>query len=64
MFGTDNLFIASASVFPTSGSACPTFAIVALALRLADYLTSTTPASARVSSRASTSVSMEARGAS
>jgi choline dehydrogenase-like flavoprotein len=34
----DNFWIAGSSVFPTSGSAQPTFSIVALALRLADHL--------------------------
>lgn len=36
--GMANLFVAGSSVFPTSGSAGPTLTIVALALRLADYL--------------------------
>jgi len=36
--GTGNLFVAGSSIFPTSGSANPTFTIVALALRLADHL--------------------------
>jgi choline dehydrogenase-like flavoprotein len=36
--GVDNLFIASSSVFPTSGFANPTLTILALALRLADHL--------------------------
>lgn len=35
---TDNVFIASAAVFPTSGQANPTLSIVAMALRLADHL--------------------------
>jgi choline dehydrogenase-like flavoprotein len=33
-----NLFVASSSVFPTSGQANPTLLAVALALRLADSL--------------------------
>jgi len=36
--GLDNLYIAGSSVFPTGGHTPPTFTIVALALRLADYL--------------------------
>jgi choline dehydrogenase-like flavoprotein len=36
--GISNLFIAGSSVFPTSGYANPTLTIVALALRLADYV--------------------------
>jgi choline dehydrogenase-like flavoprotein len=36
--GISNLFIAGSSVFPTTGYANPTLTIVALALRLADYL--------------------------
>jgi choline dehydrogenase-like flavoprotein len=36
--GVANLFVASCSVFPTSGYANPTLTIVALALRLADHL--------------------------
>ena len=35
-----NLFIAGSSVFPTGGAGTPTLTIVALALRLADYITS------------------------
>lgn len=38
VFGLNNLFIAGSSVFPTSGHANPTLTIVALALRLADFL--------------------------
>jgi len=38
VFGTDNLFVASSSVFPTVGYANPTLTIVALALRLAEHL--------------------------
>ena len=33
-----NLYIASSSVFPTSGMANPTLTIIALAIRLADHL--------------------------
>src|SRR5690606_720685 len=39
--GVPNLYVAGSSVFPTSGSANPTFTIVALALRLADHLEKT-----------------------
>jgi choline dehydrogenase-like flavoprotein len=39
--GTDNLFVASSSVFPTGGYANPTLTIAALAIRLADYLKTT-----------------------
>ncbi len=36
--GVDNLFLASCSVFPSAGSANPTFTLLALTLRLADHL--------------------------
>jgi choline dehydrogenase-like flavoprotein len=36
--GIDGLFLAGSSVFPTSGAANPTLMIVAMALRLADWL--------------------------
>lgn len=36
--GMDNLFVAGSSVFPTSGAANPTYTILALALRLAEYV--------------------------
>ena len=36
--GLSNLFLCSSSVFPTGGSASPTWTLVALALRLADHL--------------------------
>jgi choline dehydrogenase-like flavoprotein len=35
---TDNLYVASCSVFPTGGSANPTLTIIALAVRLAEHL--------------------------
>jgi hypothetical protein len=38
VFGLRNLFVASSAVFPTSSHANPTLTIVALAVRLADYL--------------------------
>lgn len=38
VFGIDNLFVASTSVFPTGGMANPTLTLLALTLRLADYL--------------------------
>lgn len=40
VFGTDNLYVASSSVFPTSSFANPTLTIVALAIRLGDFLRS------------------------
>jgi len=41
VFGAENLFVVSSSVFPTSGTSNPTLTIVALALRLADRLRAT-----------------------
>lgn len=38
VFGVDNLFVAGAAVFPTSGPANPALTVVALALRLGDHL--------------------------
>jgi choline dehydrogenase-like flavoprotein len=40
LHSVDNTYVASASVFPTSGHANPTITIVALALRLAEHLKS------------------------
>jgi choline dehydrogenase-like flavoprotein len=40
VFGINNLYVSSSSVFPTSSFANPTLTIVALAIRLGDYLTS------------------------
>jgi choline dehydrogenase-like flavoprotein len=39
--GTENLYIAGSSVFPTGGCANPTFMIVAMAHRLVDHLSVT-----------------------
>jgi choline dehydrogenase-like flavoprotein len=38
VYGIDNLFVASSSVFPTSSHANPTLTIVAMAIRLADHI--------------------------
>lgn len=38
VYGIENLYIAGASVFPTSGHANPTLMIIALALRLGEHL--------------------------
>jgi choline dehydrogenase-like flavoprotein len=38
VFGVSNLFVASSSVFPTSSHANPTLTIVAMAIRLADFI--------------------------
>lgn len=38
VFGTDNLFIATSSAFPTSSFANPTLSIVAFAIRVADHV--------------------------
>ncbi len=38
VFGTDNVYVAGATVFPTSGALNPTLTIVALAMRLGDHL--------------------------
>ena len=34
----ENVYLAGASVFPTSGCANPTFTIVAMSIRLADHI--------------------------
>ncbi len=51
--GLDNLYVASSSVFPTTGQANSTLLAVALAIRLASHLTSTaeTPAHVAVSTK-------------
>ena len=38
LHGVENVYLAGASVFPTSGCANPTFTLVALAIRLARHL--------------------------
>lgn len=38
VFGTENVYVAGASVFPTGGMANPTLTLIALTLRLADHL--------------------------
>lgn len=38
VFGTDNLYLAGAAVYPSTGFANPTFTAIALALKLADHL--------------------------
>ena len=38
VYGVDNLYVASASVFPTGGHSNCTLTIMALAMRLADHL--------------------------
>jgi choline dehydrogenase-like flavoprotein len=38
IFGTDNSYVCSSSVFPCSGFVNPTHTIMALAYRLADHL--------------------------
>jgi choline dehydrogenase-like flavoprotein len=38
LFGTENVYVASTSVFPTGGTANPTLMLIALTLRLADHL--------------------------
>ena len=40
LFDTRNLYVAGAAVYPTTGSANPTFAAIALGLRLSDAITS------------------------
>ena len=40
MYGMDNLYIAGSSVFPTSGFAKPTMAIIGLAIRMTNKIKS------------------------
>lgn len=40
VFGSENLYVAGAATFPTTGFANPTFTAITLGLRLADHLTS------------------------
>ena len=47
VFGVDNLYLASSSVFPHSGAAAPTLTIAALALRLAGHLEPSTKGGGR-----------------
>lgn len=42
VFGTDNLYVAGAAVFPVSGFANPTYTAMAMSIRLADHLMSAT----------------------
>jgi len=46
VYGTDNLFVASGAVLPTSSQANPTLTILALTFRLADHLKAVLDASA------------------
>jgi choline dehydrogenase-like flavoprotein len=39
VWGVNNIFVCSSSVFPTSGQANPTFLLGAFAVRLAEHLT-------------------------
>ena len=41
VFGTNNLYVAGAAVYPTTGFANPTFTAIALGLRLSDHLGAT-----------------------
>jgi choline dehydrogenase-like flavoprotein len=43
LHGTDNLYIAGSSLFPTSGWANPTLTIAALSLRTADHIAQQAP---------------------
>lgn len=38
VFGTDNLYVAGAGIFPTGGRSNPTLTLTAMAIRLADHL--------------------------
>lgn len=41
LHGTENLYVAGSSCFPTAGAVNPTFSVIALTLRLADHLKQT-----------------------
>jgi choline dehydrogenase-like flavoprotein len=52
--GLDNLYVAGSSVFPTAGSGTPTLMIVAMAVRLADHLSTRLVDAAMAESEAAT----------
>jgi len=50
--GLHNLYVIGGALFPTSGSANPTLTIIALALRMADFLMTRTCGGAQATSNA------------